>query len=110
MACSTGFPQTVTNDLAEGRIVIANGSRGVIDRAREQFDRVRIVYITAPREVLRQRLKARGRENEDQISGRIERDKPVELSASDIFVITNDQSVREGVGRLVALFQSFANE
>ncbi len=53
-----------------GRTVIANVSRAVIEDALERVMRVRVIEITAPPELLAQRLAARGRESADSIAER----------------------------------------
>jgi phosphonate metabolism protein PhnN/1,5-bisphosphokinase (PRPP-forming) len=54
-----GIPAGYADDLAAGRHVIANVSRMVVARAVDNFAPARVIQITAPREVLRERLRAR---------------------------------------------------
>ena len=57
-----GVPRQVCEELAQGRVVVVNVSRTVVDRARSTFDRVRIVLLTAPAEIRASRISARGRD------------------------------------------------
>ncbi|MGL4243738.1 MAG: phosphonate metabolism protein/1,5-bisphosphokinase (PRPP-forming) PhnN [Beijerinckiaceae bacterium] len=58
-----GLPGGLARDLAEGRIVIANVSRGVLAEVRVRFPRHLIVHVTAAPEILAARLAHRGRED-----------------------------------------------
>jgi ribose 1,5-bisphosphokinase len=57
-----GIPATIAADLGAGRNVVVNVSRAVLDEARERFPPVRIAVVTAPPEVLAERLRRRNRE------------------------------------------------
>ncbi|WP_323769490.1 phosphonate metabolism protein/1,5-bisphosphokinase (PRPP-forming) PhnN [Antarctobacter sp.] len=70
---SYGIPTEVDADIAKGRDVLANLSRGVLARAQARFDRFAVLSLTAPVEVLAQRLAGRGRETADQIADRLGR-------------------------------------
>ncbi len=59
-----GVPRQVCEELAQGRVVVVNVSRTVVDRARSTFDRVRIVLLTAPAEIRASRISARGRDTD----------------------------------------------
>ncbi|MCS0501438.1 phosphonate metabolism protein/1,5-bisphosphokinase (PRPP-forming) PhnN [Ancylobacter mangrovi] len=64
----------ITGEIVAGRIVVANGSRAVLGRARARFARVRVVHVTAPLEVLAARLAARGREAHEAVLERLRRE------------------------------------
>lgn len=68
-----GIPADIERDLAAQRIVIINVSRAVIAEARARFPCM-VVEITAPPEVLAQRLAARGREDASDIAERLRRE------------------------------------
>lgn len=65
------LPASIVDAVRDGRVVIANVSRAVIPQARDRFASVSVVLVSAPPEVLRQRLAARGR-NED-VAARLSR-------------------------------------
>src|SRR4051812_2658786 len=52
---SYGIPADIAGDLARGRVVVANVSRGVVADAASRFP-VRVVCVTAPPELLAARL------------------------------------------------------
>ena len=68
-----GIPATVGTDLAAGRDVLANLSRSVLPAAQARFDPCLIINLTARRDVLAQRLAARGRETAQDIARRLVR-------------------------------------
>jgi len=95
-----GIPADIEADLVAGRVVIASVSRAVIEQAARQF-RVRVLEITAPPELLAQRLAARGREGAADIAGRLAR--RITLPASvDVVTIINAGTPEQGAARLLA--------
>ncbi|MEL7103226.1 MAG: phosphonate metabolism protein/1,5-bisphosphokinase (PRPP-forming) PhnN [Pseudomonadota bacterium] len=96
-----GLPQTELSALSEGTSVIANGSRSVIDTARNRFDRFAVVSITANEDLLRQRLRQRGRESDADIEKRIARAGAFQVTGDDVYTISNDGSVEDGVAKFV---------
>ncbi|GGF49494.1 ribose 1,5-bisphosphate phosphokinase PhnN [Azorhizobium oxalatiphilum] len=88
----------VAEALAQGRTVMANGSRATLPEARKRFSRLSVVHITAPPEVRAVRLAARGRESEDDIRERLARAPDVPLDAD--LEIQNVGPIREGAQRL----------
>ncbi len=54
-----GIPLSYDEDLTDGRHVIVNASRTVVGLAMTDFAPARVIQITAPREVLEARLRAR---------------------------------------------------
>jgi len=91
-----GLPASVDKTIANGRVAIANLSRGALPALRERYATVAIVEITARHEVLAERLAARGRESRGEVLARLARTAPVERGAD---VITIDNSgAREDAG------------
>jgi ribose 1,5-bisphosphokinase len=95
-----GIPLDVTDDLARGTVVVANVSRGVIAQAAEQF-RVRVIEVTAPPEILAQRLASRGRESADDVAKRLARDVPIPDHVA-VDTVMNDQTPAEAADRFIA--------
>jgi phosphonate metabolism protein PhnN/1,5-bisphosphokinase (PRPP-forming) len=82
---SYGVPN-FADALERGSHVVVNVSRTAVADARDRFANVRVILVTASREALRARLKARGREAEHAIDARLERTADVVPDA----VIVND--------------------
>ena len=71
---SYGIPAApVDAELEAGRDVLANLSRGVLGMAEKRFGHFVVLSLTAKSEVLAARLKARGREDDDDITARLRR-------------------------------------
>lgn len=68
-----GIPATLRDDLAAGHDVLVNLSRAVLPDLRAAFPDAVIISLTAPTEVLAQRLAARGRESATDIAARLQR-------------------------------------
>jgi len=94
-----GIPADISADIAAGQVVVANVSRGVIARAAEKFP-VRVIMVTAPREILARRLTARGREAEADIAERLARAVPLPAGIA-VETVMNDASLEEGVARFL---------
>lgn len=97
-----GIPIIVADQLAQGLTVVANVSRGVLDDARQATPAVRVISIGADRQILAQRLAARGREDEAAIAARLARAGAVAVAGDDVIEVWNDSTVEEGVARLLA--------
>lgn len=96
-----GVPAAIVDDLAFGRTVVVNVSRGVIEAARD-LARVRVLNLTVPAEVLRRRLAARGRESAAEIDARVARAVAVPVHGPDVVTIVNDDSVETALSRMLA--------
>lgn len=96
---SYGIPASVETDIAAGRKVVVNASRGIIDSAKTRFPCF-VIEITASPELLAKRLAARGRENIADIAARLARAVPrINADAT----IINDGTLEEGGIQLVSL-------
>lgn len=99
-----GIPRDVLADVSEGRRVIANVSRGVIGEARRRFPAVRVIEVTVPPSVLAERLIARGRESNAEITKRLERAAAFRLEdAPDVFRFVNDKPLDEAIDAFIDL-------
>jgi ribose 1,5-bisphosphokinase len=69
-----GLPIALEDDLAAGRLVVANLSRRVIPALLARHPDAVVVSVTATRDVLARRLAARGRETPASIRARLDRE------------------------------------
>ncbi len=99
----------VSEAIRAGRVVICNLSRGALPEPRSRFQRMSVVEITAPSEVLAARLAARGRETPQSIAERLRRESVFSGLRADC-VIVNDRRVAETGAALVAHLESVARE
>lgn len=100
-----GIPIAVREALQRGRSVIINVSRQVIDEARGLWSPVRIMRITAPREILRERLIKRGRETQDDIEQRLDRIDAYRVEGSDVREVVNADQLNRATDRFVAMLE-----
>lgn len=78
--------------------VIVNGSRAHLPTATMAFPGLTVLQVTASTEVLRQRLKARGRESEEAITARLMRTIPISIPAGSNFIEISNDSTLENAG------------
>lgn len=95
-----GIPADIGPDIAEGKCIVVNGSRGIIAEAAIAFP-TGVILVTAPLEILTARLMARGREDEEDIRRRLRRSVPVPSSVTSGTVV-NDSSIELGTERFIA--------
>ena len=88
---SYGIGKTLDRSLKEGKTVILNGSRGAIRDIKKKYPTVKIIQITVSKNILRKRLKERGRETEKEIEERLERGQSLRLRGNKIYYFANDQ-------------------
>jgi ribose 1,5-bisphosphokinase len=68
-----GVPRSMVDDIRGGRVVVVNVSRTIVELARRSYANVTVVSITAPPDILAQRIADRGRASDGQVEGRIRR-------------------------------------
>ena len=103
-----GIPADIVDDLAAGKVVIANVSRAVIAEAATRFP-VRVIEITAAPQVLAARLAARGRETAADIAGRLARSVPLPAHVVAETVL-NDATPEIGIERFLAALSRAASD
>jgi phosphonate metabolism protein PhnN/1,5-bisphosphokinase (PRPP-forming) len=91
-----GIPADVLDDLAAGRSVLANLSRGAIPDVRSRFPNRRIILVTASPDVLAARLADRGRETAREIAARLARAPPHMPDGPDVVTVVNDGALEDG--------------
>jgi len=97
-----GLPAVLSDALAQGRTVVANGSRATVAELSKLVPNLTVVEITAPPDAVAARLRARGREDEAQVAERISRTVPPLPAGIDVVRIVNDADVETGIAKLVA--------
>lgn len=97
-----GLRASLRDELAQGRHVIANGSRGVLETLARAVPRLIIINVTASPEILAARLALRGRETAADIAARLARTAPQWPEGIETLVVENNGTVEEGVEHLLA--------
>ena len=103
-----GLPVAIEDDLARGRHVVVNASRGVLDEARRCLQPVAVVSIEASEATLRARLGARGREDAADIEARIARAAAFVVTGGDVVHVRNDGALEDAREAFVAALRTVA--
>lgn len=106
---SYGLPITLEDDLAAGRVVIANLSRAVLSRVLSRYPSAVVVEVTAEPSIIARRLKSRGRESDEDIRRRMARSTGFELPPSTVR-IDNSGELKLAGGRFVALLRDLTRQ
>ena len=84
---SYALPLEINDDILAGRAVVANVSRTVIGALRQAYTNVVVVAITAPPDVLAQRLAARARHSDGNIADRLARSVDDTSANADVTIL-----------------------
>lgn len=95
------IPGSLREDLAHGRAVIANVSRGVVVEAETLGYPVTVLHVTADPAILAARIGARGRENAAEIRARISRAQAMSFGAAQIVEIRNESTLDHGAALFI---------
>lgn len=95
-----GVPRSIDADLGAGRTVVVNVSRTVIAPARQLYADVTVVLITAPPEVLANRLAARDRKSDGRLEDRLRRSAVMPDAVPDV-IVNNVGRAEEHAGELL---------
>ena len=101
-----GIGREINLWLAKGCNVVMNGSREYLPEARRLYPALIAVLVTVSPETLAERLRARGRETEEQIVRRIERAKQFSRPGGHLEVIENDAELHVAGEHFVNLFSA----
>ncbi|MAV47807.1 MAG: phosphonate metabolism protein/1,5-bisphosphokinase (PRPP-forming) PhnN [Alphaproteobacteria bacterium TMED89] len=86
--------------LDRGEDVILNASRKAIPAFEDRFDSITVIHLTAPAEVLTERLLARGRETREEISNRLGRSVAIKTRRARVLTIDNSGKLSDAVDQL----------
>lgn len=75
------LPASVDATVRSGHVAVANVSRAAIPALRERYDNLVAAIVTAERQVLAERLAARGRETRAEVLARLERAESLAVDA-----------------------------
>lgn len=107
-----GISADINRLLAEGRHVLVNGSRGYLPEAQRQYPDLVAVLVHVSRDVLRERLVARGRESLADIELRLQRNDRLRDQADEwkgqsaryaVEPLDNSGTLEEAVTGLMAI-------
>jgi ribose 1,5-bisphosphokinase len=84
---SYALPLEINDDIRAGRAVVVNVSRTVIAALRRAYANVVVIAITAPPDVLAQRLAARARHSDGNIADRLVRSVSDTSANADVTIL-----------------------
>jgi ribose 1,5-bisphosphokinase len=99
-----GLRRTIDDDIRAGRTVVINVSRTIIDAARLAYADISVVSITAPPDVLAERIAMRARRSDGQAGQRLNRTASGTVAAD--VTILNIGRPEEHARRLVRIIRS----
>jgi len=82
-----GMSRAIDDDVHEGRTVVVNVSRTVVDALRRAYVDVVVIAITAPPEVLAERLAGRARGSDGKIEQRLARAVDEATARPDVTIL-----------------------
>lgn len=99
---SYALPADIDGVVRAGRVAVANVSRAAVPALRRRYRNVLVVLVTAPAEVLADRLARRGRESRAAVLERLERGRAPALAVDGATVIDNSGAPEEAGRRFLA--------
>lgn len=96
-----GLAASIDEDIRAGHCVVCNVSRTVIPGLRDRYSHVVAVLVTAPQDVLLERLAARARTTDGDLSQRMARSAKVSDDLDVDIVIENIGSIDDGARKLL---------
>jgi ribose 1,5-bisphosphokinase len=104
------LPKSIDADIAAGRIVVANISRQLIDELQARYARFVLVVVSAHRDVIAARLKARGRETDAEIVARLNRIAVEDTVRAEAIRLENSGPREQAGQRFVSVLESLSRE
>lgn len=104
------LPRRIDADIAAGRVVVVNISRGLIDAIKARYAHVVLVVVSAHRDVIAARLKARGRESDAEIVARLNRIAVEDVVRADAIRLENSGPREQAGDRFVAVLEAAADD
>ena len=103
---SYGIHECWHDAVTDGAIVVCNVSRTIIAEAMRRLPKIRVVLVTAPPDVLAQRIASRGRDIDK--TGRLQRRVDIDFDRFADLVVNNTSAPAQGAAPLIALLQELA--
>ncbi|MFC5067055.1 phosphonate metabolism protein/1,5-bisphosphokinase (PRPP-forming) PhnN [Flaviflagellibacter deserti] len=101
------LPKSALENVRQGHIAVCNISRRMVPWSRIHLPKVTVVEITAPIELLRERLAGRARIEDGDLNARLGRS--LEVWTPVDATIVNDRTIEEAGRELVALITSHSS-
>jgi ribose 1,5-bisphosphokinase len=99
-----GLPHAIDETIAAGHTVVVNVSRTIVALARSTYASVTVVMVTAPADILAERLAARARASDGAPQGRLGRNVDASGVAPDV-TISNVGIAADHAAQLAAIIR-----
>jgi ribose 1,5-bisphosphokinase len=99
-----GIPAAIDDEMRLGKVIVINVSRTIIAQARLKYERATVVLITAPADVLAERLAGRKRDSDGDLGKRLQR-ASLEMEDADL-VISNVGTIEDNARELANFITS----
>lgn len=103
-----GIAAETLDEIAKGRVLIANGSRAALPALHDVYPSLAIIEITARPEVIADRLAGRGRESAEEIAIRLAREAGGWRPHCPHVVIDNSGSLETATANFLAAVEALA--
>jgi phosphonate metabolism protein PhnN/1,5-bisphosphokinase (PRPP-forming) len=103
-----GIPASHLDELKAGRTAAVNVSRAVVSEAASRLPHVAVLNVTAPADIIAQRLAQRGREAPADIASRIARDAPRYDAGIETVTIVNDTTLEAAARAFTSALLQFS--
>jgi ribose 1,5-bisphosphokinase len=97
-----GIEAGIVAGLAAGRHVVCNVSRTAVEAARQCFQPLRVLLVTASLPTLARRIAARGRETAEEVEARLARSVAFPLQGPDVIAIENEGTPEAAIAAFMA--------
>jgi ribose 1,5-bisphosphokinase len=104
------LPAAIDTDIEAGRVVVANISRQLIDELRTRYQQFLLVVMSAHRDVIAARLRARGRESDAEIVARLNRIAVEDTVRYEAIRLENSGPPERAGDRFVKILEAAAGE
>ena len=105
-----GIPIEIEDWLKKGHPILVNVSRLVIEKAREKYENLKVVFIEVPFEITVKRIKSRGREGDNSLEERIERARIHQNFLEADFKIDNSGVLEDAVDQFLNYLLKVINQ
>jgi phosphonate metabolism protein PhnN/1,5-bisphosphokinase (PRPP-forming) len=95
--------------MRQEKFIILNGSRGALKDIRQKYKDTIIIQVEVPPELLRKRLRTRGREDSGEIDARLARGVALRILDPTVINFRNDKPIQESINEFVAILKNLSN-
>jgi len=96
-----GVPIEIDDWMKKGHPVIVNVSRSIVQKAREIYQNILVVFIEVPFDITLKRVKERARESGERLEERIQRAKKNQTFPDADFIVDNSGDLEDAINQFL---------